>query len=448
MNIERFKYIRPSWYFNLKPAIDHCYFPTYKTLRDNGYKFELDERYDSKEAKELDCGYQAFQRGVILTKNSESNNIWKNINLSTNDEYRFIRKNISSFWVFYVLLLRILSFHNPIKELRGYFKSKKINKELYHQKIINYSEYESFESKLIKSDPLVSVIIPTLGRYKYLKDVFRDLEKQNYSNFEVIVVDQTEPFDESVYQGWKLDLKYWYQDEKALWKARNDAISQSKGDYILLYDDDSLIEPDWIAEHLKALDFFNADLSSGVSLSTVGAKIPVHYSYFRWSEQLDTGNVLIKRKVFEKIGLFDRQFEKQRMGDGEYGLRAYLAGFRNISNPKAKRIHLKVGSGGLREMGSWDAFRPKKFFAPRPIPSVLYLFRKYHGNKAAFLSIIKDVPRGITPYKFKGNNRVLAIGILISVILLPIVVVQVLRSWKISSSMLKEGAKVTTLPKK
>ena len=168
-----------------------------------------------------------------------------------------------------------------------------------------------------------------------LKDVFKDLENQMYKNFEVIVVDQTDDFQEDFYKGWNLDLKFWFQEEKALWKARNEAIKSSKGEYILLYDDDSLVQPNWIEEHLKTLDFFNADLSSGVSISTVGAEVPEHYNYFRWSDQLDTGNVLLKKEIFNKIGLFDRQFEKQRMGDGEFGLRCYLAGFKNISNYKA-----------------------------------------------------------------------------------------------------------------
>ena len=64
--------------------------------------------------------------------------------------------------------------------------------------------------------PLVSVIIPTLNRYVYLKDVFQDLEKQTYKNFEVIVVDQTEPFQEEFYQGWNFNLIYWHQKDKAL----------------------------------------------------------------------------------------------------------------------------------------------------------------------------------------------------------------------------------------
>ena len=36
---------------------------------------------------------------------------------------------------------------------------------------------------------------------------------------------------------------------------------------LLLFDDDSRIESDWVTNHIKCLDFFNADISSGVSNS-------------------------------------------------------------------------------------------------------------------------------------------------------------------------------------
>ena len=65
----------------------------------------------------------------------------------------------------------------------------------------------------------------------------------------------------------------------------------------------------------------------------VGAKIPEDYAYFKWSAQLDTGTVLFSKQMMNDTGMFDRQFEKQRMGDGEFGLRSYLCGKTNISNP-------------------------------------------------------------------------------------------------------------------
>src|SRR5690606_36376351 len=101
-------------------------------------------------------------------------------------------------------------------------------------------------------------------------------------------------------------------------------------------------------------------------------------------------------------------------------------------NPYAQRFHLKVGSGGLREMGSWDAFRTKKWFAPRPIPSVLYFFRGYFGSTAARYALLRTVPLSIMPYRFKKNKGLMVLGILLSLLFLPIVLFQVYRSWYLS----------------
>jgi len=400
-----------------------------------------DESYTSDLAKGYDLSWQAVQKGYIGT--AKCYTTFERLPII--DEYHFVRKNFNKVWVLYVLFLRIISFKNPIRELKCFLKTTKSKRINYCNSPIKYNKYDSFKSNLLQSNPLISVVIPTLNRYTYLKDVLKDLEQQDYTNFEVIVVDQTEDFQEHFYKGWKLNLKYWYQEEKALWRARNEAIQAAKGEYVLLYDDDSLIESDWITQHIKTLDFFKADMSSGVSISTVGAEVPANYSYFRVSDQLDTGNVLLKKSIFKEIGLFDRQYEKQRMGDGEYGLRSYLAGYLNISNPYAKRIHLKVGTGGLRQMGSWDGFRPKNWFGPRPVPSVLYQFRKYYGNKAAKYALLKTVPPSIIPYKFKGNKLMLLFGGIISVLIFPLIAYQVCKSWSLASVKLQHGAMIDKL---
>lgn len=441
------KYLRPTWYFNLRPKVDYAYFPTEAILRKEGHKLNKDTQYKSPEAQQRDLAWRAFQLGFISEKPKEGIDVWEKVKLPIADEYRFIRKNYHKVWSIYVLAFRLLTFKNPFREFSGYLKSKKVKREDFSKDYIQYSDYESFESHLIKENPLVSVVIPTLNRYEYLKDVFKDLENQTYKNFEVIVVDQTDDFRDEFYQGWNLRLKYWYQEEKALWKARNEAIVAAEGEYILLYDDDSLVDSDWIEQHLKTIDFFNADLSSGVSISVVGGEVPVHYRYFRWSDQLDTGNVLLKKDVFRQIGLFDRQFEKQRMGDGEYGLRAYLAGYKNISNPYAKRVHLKVGQGGLRQMGSWDGWRPKKWNAPRPIPSVLYYSRKYFGKHHTKLWIIHSLLPSIVPYQFKKNKIFKMLAVFILPFLLPLIIWQLQKSWRLSSKKLKQGAMIQSLDK-
>lgn len=442
MGFHFLKYLQPTHYFQLFRNEGNSIFPIVENFpQDIIAQLEPELNFESEKAREYDLSWQALQKGYI--GNVVSYNSFEKLPIT--DEYRFLRKYFHSVWVFYVLVLRILSFKNPFKEITAWMKSIAVKKSDYLKRPISQKDWTSYKSDLIDEKPLVSVIIPTLNRYEYLKDVLEDLEKQDYTNFEVIVVDQSSPFQEDFYSNFNLKIQLVHQTERALWLARNHAIEISKGEYILLFDDDSRVAPDWISNHLKCLDFFNAEISSGVSVSAVGAEVPQNYSFFRISDQIDTGNVLIKKRVFREIGLFDRQFEKQRMGDGEYGLRAYLNGYKNVSNPQAGRIHLKVGSGGLREMGSWDAFRPKKLFAPRPIPSVLYLYRKYYGRQRSLLAILKTVPQSIIPYRYKKNKQMMVLGLFISLFLFPFVILQVVISWRLATRKLREGGIIESL---
>ncbi|WMI69861.1 glycosyltransferase family 2 protein [Mangrovimonas sp. YM274] len=435
-------YLQPTHYFSLHKTGGTGVFPRVEVLPEVvKSQLEADTRFESELAQQYDLSWQALQKGYVGDAEVYS----QTEALPLIDEYRFIRKYFNKAWVWYVLGLRLGSFCNPIKEVGAFWRSRHAIRSTYLNQPLAHEGWDGFESSLLEKGPKVSVVIPTLNRYPYLKDVLKDLAQQDYPNFEVLVVDQSQPFQESFYKDFGLDLQVVYQEEQALWLARNRAIQEAQGAYFLLFDDDSRVAPNWIASHMKALDFFKADISSGVSISKVGAKVPEHYAFFRVSDQLDTGNVLITREVFEAIGLFDRQFEKQRMGDGEFGLRSYLAGFLNVSNPYAERLHLKVDSGGLREMGSWDAFRTKKLLAPRPIPSVLYFFRRYFGNRAARYALLRTVPMSIMPYRFKQNRFMLVLGAFLSVLLLPLVGMQVWRSWRLASRKLEEGPMIGDL---
>ena len=436
------KYLQPTHYFQLHTKAGKSVFPIVDEIPEHILsQLEIDVRYTSKQAQAYDLSWQAVQLGYVGKTPTYTNCEC----IPVQDDYHFVRKYFNPIWGFYVLVLRLLTFKNPFIEIPAWFKARNTKRSTYLNKPIKYPDWKNFYSPLIMAKPKVTIIIPTLNRYTFLKDVLKDLERQEYINFEVIVIDQSEPFQKEFYDEFQLDINLIYQKEKALWLARNTALKKSKGNLLLLFDDDSRVGADWITNHIKCLDFFNADISSGVSISMVGAEVPENYSFFRISDQLDTGNVLIKKDVFKKIGLFDRQFEKQRMGDSEFGLRAYLYGFLNISNPFAERLHLKAGTGGLREMGSWDAFRPSTFFSPRPIPSVLYYFRRYFKNSTARLALFRMVPLSVFPYQFKKNKPLLVLGIFVTILLLPIVIYQVFKSWNLASKKIKEGALISTL---
>jgi len=423
------KYLQPTHYFQRFSKTGQSIFPKADELpTDIINQLHLDNQYFSEEAKAYDLSWQAIQCGYI--GNVEAYSSFSKLPLK--DEYRFIRKNFHSTWVLFVLFLRLLSFYNPFKEFKAWQSSRNVHQLKESSNSIFYKDWDSFKSQLIKAKPLVSVIIPTLNRYEYLNDVLKDLEAQDYSNFEVIVVDQSDDFNKAFYDNYKLNFQIINQKEKALWLARNTAIKTSKGEWIALSEADVRIEPDWIRMHLKCLDFFSAKISAVVFYPKC-QQIPKSRSFFAMASQFATGNAMLHKTVFKQVGLFDRQFEKQRMGDGEFGMRLYLEGLKSISNPLACCIDVKAGTGGLREMGSWDAFRPSNFFAPRPIPSVLYYFRKYYGNSAARFALLRTVPISILPYQFKKNKPLLIMGLIVTLLILPIVGFKVWKSWSLYS---------------
>jgi glycosyltransferase involved in cell wall biosynthesis len=436
------KYINPVWYFNVGAKADAAYFPDYRLLSDAQKAIiNYDAHYSCEEASLWDAAFQAFKKGIIIT-NADYKLKKDKSKQSLVDEYRFLRRNFHGFRILFTLLLRLLSLHNPFAELTAFLQSKEnLQRPDMLAALQEYPDFFTFQSTLEKEQPFVSIILPTLNRYEYLAKVMEDLEKQLYKNFEVIVMDQSDVFDAAFFKQYKLNLQVEHLPVKGLWNARNNGLKKAKGEYIAFSEDDVRIEPDWLNKHLRCIEFFKCDISSGIFFPE-GSTIPKSSSYFRWAEQFATGNAFAHRKVFEKCGLFDRQFEKQRMGDGEFGMRAYLNGFLSVSNPFAWCYDVKAPVGGLREMGSWDAFRPKKLFAPRPIPSVNYFVRKYFGNKMALIFNAQNVPSSYISYKFKRNKKMLIIGIFIFVLLLPLLLIPVVKSWRTSSRMLKEGAKI------
>ncbi len=433
------KYIQPANYYRLINRMAHAVL-----VDDSGsVKGEIGP-YSDLQAAELDVLYQCLQSGKIPS-NEQNRNPLQDLRITNvNDNYIFIRRFFSPVQLIYVLIVRLFSFKNPLFELYAFFNALVTSKRVSIESQ-KYTDWNAFEGILTKKNPLVSVIIPTLNRYEYLKDVLADLELQYYQNFEVIVVDQSEPVDVKFYEGWNLKIKLIQQEEKALWLARNRAIQTSNGEYILLFDDDSRVDSDWITNHLKCLDFFKVQISAGVTHTLVGGGLGKKDAYFHLSDVFDTGNAMVHRSVFENVGLFDRQFEKQRMGDSEFGLRSLLGEYNIISNPYSKRIHLKVETGGLRQMGSWDALRPKSLFAPRPVPSVLYLIRKYYNAKEAILFLIKNMPQSYVPYKFKGNKKAKILIFLAFPLWILLAVVSLIKSWNLATLKLSQGSLIESL---
>ena len=100
-----------------------------------------------------------------------------------------------------------------------------------------------------------SVIIPTFKRAQLLGDAIRAALAQTHTDREILVVDDGSPDDtRSVASTFGEAVRYFRQENKGKSAALNLGISASKGDAIIVLDDDDLFPPWTVAKHAEALE--------------------------------------------------------------------------------------------------------------------------------------------------------------------------------------------------
>ena len=146
-----------------------------------------------------------------------------------------------------------------------------------------------------ENEPLVSIIILNKDGLHHLKRLFKDFSKKtNYSNYEIIVVDNASQ-DESVSYLKSLDLPITVIENEvneSFSKGNNDAAKIAKGEYLLLLNND--IEPTygWLNELVGTI-------VNGENVASVGAKLifPFYFNSNRESSYMiqHSGDIFAER---------------------------------------------------------------------------------------------------------------------------------------------------------
>lgn len=103
---------------------------------------------------------------------------------------------------------------------------------------------------------MVSVIIPVYNNGHYLKDTIHSVLEQTYQDFEIIIVDDgsTDNFTKQfLAQLNHPQIKVLFKENEGVSIARNFAINQSSGEYILPLDADDLIAADYLERGVNIL---------------------------------------------------------------------------------------------------------------------------------------------------------------------------------------------------
>jgi len=110
------------------------------------------------------------------------------------------------------------------------------------------------------NNPLVSCIMPTANRHKYIPFAIKNFLKQDYLHTELVIIDDGK---ESVSSLIPADerIRYYFMDPiGTLGAKRNYACDKAHGEIIMHWDDDDWYAPDWVRRQLYYLESSGADI--------------------------------------------------------------------------------------------------------------------------------------------------------------------------------------------
>lgn len=112
--------------------------------------------------------------------------------------------------------------------------------------------------------PKVSVIVPIYNTEAYLFEALESLQKQSFSDFEVILVDDgsTDQSAEICQKFVQNDprFSYYYQENRGSSSARNVGFSHATGEYVAFLDSDDTLKEDCFAHLFSAMNETTCDL--------------------------------------------------------------------------------------------------------------------------------------------------------------------------------------------
>jgi glycosyltransferase involved in cell wall biosynthesis len=235
---------------------------------------------------------------------------------------------------------------------------------------------------------LVSVVIPTLDRYPYLRRLLPQLATQTHPVHEILVIDQTAEADldpDLELDHAQLPLRVLRQSVPGQCTARNAAVRQATGTHILFLDDDVEIATTLVAQHMQSLAEHDADVCCGIVEEPDVPLPPVEERYVRTSDVFPTGNSMVRREVLERSGLFDLAYDRKMCEDGDLGTRLYLAGARMVLDATISLFHHRAPRGGLRAHAArritYASSRHQITHRNLPHASQVYLAKRYFNAK-------------------------------------------------------------------
>ena len=186
------------------------------------------------------------------------------------------------------------------------------------------SSYDFTDSlEIMQSMPLVSVIILNWNGVKFIQKCLDSVLASDYSNLEVIVSDNgsVDGSEELIKRDYPQVILIENKRNLGFCEGNNIAIERSKGDIVILLNNDTEVDKNWIKEIVRiaqnpevgiigcALYFAHTKFieTAGFCIHPSGRNI-LKYTRLQEVDYVSGGALAVKRSVLERIGLLDPFF--------------------------------------------------------------------------------------------------------------------------------------------
>lgn len=271
--------------------------------------------------------------------------------------------------------------------------------------------------------PLVSIIIVNFNGRTLLEKCLESLQKIDYQNYEIILVDNNSSDDsiEFVKTSYPSITIVSLEKNYGFAYPNNFAAKQAKGDYLLFLNNDTKVTPPFLSELVKQMQKqsdvgicqslllkSNGDIdSSGDFVDTHGVCFSSKKNVKKITEIMSAkgASMLMRKKIFTKLGGFDEKFFIT-FEDVDLGWRTWIIGYKVILVPTSVVYHF--GGGTIKKIDPGISFhgfknqlsmRLTNFEFGPSIKAILYFFSIF-GIRS--LRVYFD-------YKTKGHTKLTSI---------------------------------------
>ncbi|PIF31357.1 GT2 family glycosyltransferase [Flavobacterium sp. 9] len=319
--------------------------------------------------------------------------------------FRFVKQHYKVSWVF-LLLLNLFLYEKKITLLPF------INSLFYRRRVLNNDLLDSIKvqsSKKILEKGTIDVIIPTIGRKKYLYDVLKDLSKQTHLPKKVIVVEQnpnpesTSELDYITDENWPFAIKHIFTHQAGACNARNVALAEVDSEWVFLNDDDNRFGIDLIEKTLENCIKYGSEVSSNF-YPKINEERKINL--VNQADFFGSGNSFITSSLLDKVS-FRMGFEFGYGEDSDFGMQMRNSGVDILYFPDPEIIHLSAPTGGFRTKPvlAWQ----NDVVQPKPSPTIM-LFNLLHktpeqinGYKSTLFFKFYKVQTIKNPIKYWSN---------------------------------------------